>query len=214
MSYCHIHGRYDDYFDRGCPACQIAEQDLRQAEWELRNAVSEAAYAKANPGDHECPHCLYRSLKKGASRCPLCHGEVRSAYWDVVRALENAAAERDAAEAKAAAERRAAMEAAAEAELLRTAPERAAAARAAARAAASAAAEQATILGVKRFFACVAGVLVGGIVGFLVSMIIGIPLVFICFLLGNEGAANTILTGIIVIAAIFGGVVGVILVEK
>ena len=20
MSYCHIHGRYDDYFDRGCPS--------------------------------------------------------------------------------------------------------------------------------------------------------------------------------------------------
>ncbi|MGZ8842789.1 MAG: hypothetical protein ACXW18_03950 [Pyrinomonadaceae bacterium] len=70
-----------------------------------------------NPGDYDCPHCKYRSLRSGASRCPLCHGEIGGDYWNAVRAQEQAAAERKRA-----------MEAAAAAELIRTAPERAAAA--------------------------------------------------------------------------------------
>lgn len=135
MSYCHIHGGYDDYFDRGCPNCQNAEQELRHAEWELRNAVSEAAYAKTNPGDYDCPHCKYRSLRADASRCPLCHGEIGRDYWHAVRAREKANAEREAAASKAAAELKRAREEEAAAEWIRTAPERAeAAARAAAEA--------------------------------------------------------------------------------
>ena len=123
MSYCNIHGRYDNYFDRGCPDCQNAELGLR-------NAVSEAAYAKANPGDYDCPHCKYRSLRAGASRCPLCHGEIGGDYWNGVRTREQAAAERKRV-----------MEEEAAAEWIRTAPERAAAAERAALAGAKAAAE-------------------------------------------------------------------------
>jgi hypothetical protein len=135
MSYCQIHGRYDDYFDRGCPNCQNAEQELRQAEWELRNAVSEAAYAKTNPGDYDCPHCKYRSLRADASRCPLCHGEIGREYWNAVWAKEKTLAEIQAASSKALAERKKAMGEAAAAEWIRTLPEReAAAARAAAEA--------------------------------------------------------------------------------
>ncbi|HXU36508.1 MAG TPA: hypothetical protein VN937_09105 [Blastocatellia bacterium] len=120
MSYCHIHGSFDDYFKSGCPTCRAAEERAATNQEDLRYAISEAARSTANPGDYECPHCLYLSLKKDASRCPLCHGEVRSGYWDVVRVREKADEERRAA----------ALEAAAE-EQIRTAPERAAAARAA-----------------------------------------------------------------------------------
>jgi hypothetical protein len=74
MSYCTIHGSYNDTFNDGCRDCQLAED-------ELRSEVSHAAYKSANPGDHECPHCRYTSLKAGASRCPLCHGQVGSDYW-------------------------------------------------------------------------------------------------------------------------------------
>lgn len=116
MSYCQTHGRFDDYFNRGCPQCQYAEE-------ELRNAVSQAAYTSVNPGDYDCPHCKYRSLKAAASRCPLCHGEVSTDYWNDVRAKEEIAAH-------AFAEREKATKAEAAAEHLRMAPVRAAAANA------------------------------------------------------------------------------------
>lgn len=177
MSYCQTHGRFDDYFNRGCPACQNAEQELIHAEWELRNAVSEAAYAKANPGDYECPHCLYRSLKKRASRCPLCHGEVWSTYWDDVLAREKVNAEREAAASNVAAERRRAAEAA---EHIRTASVRAAAASAERKRAHDKDWSQA-VLGV---FLILGGFFVIGIIaGYILKWIFGIPL-FVTFLVG------------------------------
>jgi uncharacterized Zn finger protein (UPF0148 family) len=75
MSYCRIHGSYDDYFNDGCRNCQLAED-------ELKTEVSHAAYKAANPGDHECPHCGYVTLKAGKSRCPICRGEVGREYWN------------------------------------------------------------------------------------------------------------------------------------
>jgi len=116
---CPIHGvrRVDSYND-GCPECETTA-------WELKNAVSDAGYRSANPGDYECPHCRYRSLLRDASRCPLCHGEIAGNYWIPVRAQE-----------KAETERKRAREAAATAEWIRTAPEREALARAATLAAA------------------------------------------------------------------------------
>ena len=104
---CSVHGTYTDYSSEGCPECRLAET-------ELRSEVALAAYKGANPGDYECPHCRYVSLKAGASRCPLCHGEVGSNYWSAeakrqeARKAEAVLAERAAAEVKrsaAAAER-------------------------------------------------------------------------------------------------------------
>ncbi|MBK1646938.1 hypothetical protein CKO25_20415 [Thiocapsa imhoffii] len=31
-------------------------------------------YRRDNPGDYECPHCKYKTLKFGATRCPKCQG--------------------------------------------------------------------------------------------------------------------------------------------
>jgi len=75
------------------------------------------------------------------------------------------------------------------------------------------AAERASRLAVKRFFTCITGILLGGVAGFVIAMIVGIPLVFICAAIGIEAAVELILRGIIVIAAVVGGVVGYILAE-
>ncbi len=105
MSYCKIHGEYYGY------VCE----DCGTAEWALRETVAAAAHAQANPGDYDCPHCRYRSLRVNASRCPLCHGEIEGGYWNDVFAREKAEAERKAARLKAEAD-----------EERRTAPARAA----------------------------------------------------------------------------------------
>lgn len=89
MSYCQVHGRYGDYND-GCPECRGAEADLKHA----LEDVSRIAHRQANPGDFECPHCKFVSLKMDASRCPLCHGDVGKDYWQTWRANWKAEAKR------------------------------------------------------------------------------------------------------------------------
>ena len=91
MGYCKIHGEYYGYV---CNDCGLAEA-------ELLNTVAAAAHFQNNPGDYDCPHCLYRSLRRNASRCPLCHGEIEVSHWTDVLAREKAEAEREAARLKA-----------------------------------------------------------------------------------------------------------------
>lgn len=109
-----------------------AQCDAERQHEELQRSLSEDAYRRANPGDYDCPHCLYQSLRKGASRCPICHGEIEKEYWDAVAAGELAAAKAVAERQKAEGERKRAAEEAAAAEYIRTAPERQAAAKRAA----------------------------------------------------------------------------------
>ncbi len=124
--YCATHDI--EYVDV-CPRC-----DARQRHEELLHSAEEAAaessaaaaasmhesdFRRANPGEYECPHCLYQTLRSGATRCPICHGQVDAAYWQKVRVREQAEAARRNALAEAAA-----------AEARRTAPAREAAARA------------------------------------------------------------------------------------
>lgn len=101
---CPIHGLLlvDNYND-GCPECQYAESREEQDRLEMKESLSAIAYRRTNPGDYDCPHCKYKSLKSQASRCPLCHGEIRTEYWNVVAARERAEAERQLAGAQAAA---------------------------------------------------------------------------------------------------------------
>ena len=126
MHYCGKHSL--DHESLFCPRCAAEERheelidQARDGREATVRAMHESDYRRANPGDYECPHCKYISLKWGASRCPLCHGELRSEHWSNVRAAEKAAAERERAREEAYA-----------AEKIRTAPARAAAARAAAR---------------------------------------------------------------------------------
>ncbi len=95
MGYCHVHGKYDG---DGCSDCRDAEEQaasdreemLRELD-ELRESQDELAYATNNPGDYHCPYCRLRSLKRSASRCPKCHGEIDSQYWENVRRVEEEA---------------------------------------------------------------------------------------------------------------------------
>lgn len=128
--YCRTHGRYYDPGDDGCRRCQVAEESaqelLRSSEEAAAEssaaaaaAMRESDFRRANPGEYECPHCLYRTLRSGATRCPMCHGQVDAEYWREVRTREQAEVARQKALAEAAAE-----------EARRTAPAREAAARA------------------------------------------------------------------------------------
>jgi hypothetical protein len=116
-AYCSYHSIY--YSGDTCPRCSAEErhEQILEIARDTESAIREAAYERANPGEYECPHCKYLSLKRAASRCPLCQGQVERAYWDEVRAAEIAEADRR----RAAAEARALEDA-------RTAPARAAAA--------------------------------------------------------------------------------------
>jgi hypothetical protein len=80
MSYCRIHGYYSDDI-HGCPDCRSAQEHAEADREELLSRVSGMAEAIRAPGDYECPHCRYVALKKGASRCPLCHGQITPTFW-------------------------------------------------------------------------------------------------------------------------------------
>jgi len=98
-----ICGRHGIDYQESCPRCAIEErhQELMDLETaatvETIRAIRDSDYKRANPGDYECPHCRFISLKSGASRCPLCHGEVQGDYWGRVRAAEKIRADRERA---------------------------------------------------------------------------------------------------------------------
>ncbi len=90
--YCGWHGI--DYRGSECPRCmaeerheEILRQQKREHEESL-NVLSDVRYKQFNPGQHSCPHCLFQTLKRNASRCPLCHGEVNDEYWVQVQKRE------------------------------------------------------------------------------------------------------------------------------
>lgn len=88
--YCRTHGTYWDYpgMEEGCRRCRDVEDSAVEAR-------RHSEYRAANPGDFECPHCRYTSLKAGASRCPLCRGDVTRDYWEETLATLRVAAERE-----------------------------------------------------------------------------------------------------------------------
>ena len=117
MEYC---GRHDIHYKGGeCPRCSGEERhrellaQARDGVEETARAIQESDYRHANPGDYECPHCRYVSLRRAAARCPLCHGTVPTDYWSRIFEAE-----------KAEAVRRRASQEAAEAAWARAAPER------------------------------------------------------------------------------------------
>lgn len=41
-------------------------------------------------GDYTCPQCHYRTLRRSAPRCPLCHADPGAGYWSEVYQRERA----------------------------------------------------------------------------------------------------------------------------
>jgi hypothetical protein len=169
---------------------------------ETVDAMRDSDYRRANPGDYACPHCRYVSLKREASRCPLCRGEIGGDYWNAVRARE-----------KAEVERKRAVEAAAAAEWIRTAPEREAAGRAAALATASAAEEKRQTDRLKSIAGLIIGAVGGAVAGVIAGFVIGIPVFIVGGLLMGDSTrggalANTVAHVVMVLGAVLGAVLG------
>lgn len=78
------------------------ERAREQSREDLAAAAAYIADAKNNPGDYDCPSCLFRTLKKGASRCPKCHADPGRQYWVDIETKERDARLRAAAAAEAA----------------------------------------------------------------------------------------------------------------
>jgi len=105
MSYCNTHGRYDG---NGCSLCRDDQSEIidslarsREDQREdLADAAASIADAVNNPGDYDCPSCMFRTLKKGAPCCPKCQKDPGRQYWVEVEARERAR-EKAAAEARA-----------------------------------------------------------------------------------------------------------------
>jgi hypothetical protein len=91
MYHCITHDL--QYRDGGCPRCN-AEERHRELVDTTFEAAERASYRQSNPGEYECPHCKYVSLRSDASRCPLCREHIDEAYWQKAHAAKNAAAER------------------------------------------------------------------------------------------------------------------------
>lgn len=101
MPICKIHGRYDDYCFECRKEHEYAENDrmelLAQLE-SLKDANDELAVKLTHPGDFECPHCRYRTLRRSASRCVKCHGVIEDSFW--IEITERERREEEAAEMK------------------------------------------------------------------------------------------------------------------
>ncbi|MEO7044969.1 MAG: hypothetical protein ABI091_06645 [Ferruginibacter sp.] len=68
---------------------RIREQNERQRrENEIQRRQEEAQYRADNPGDYECPHCFYGTLRRNATRCPKCQGVINSNYWANIQRIE------------------------------------------------------------------------------------------------------------------------------
>lgn len=92
MGYCKIHGHFDDDYCRDCRATEErAEQDREEMLGLMEaTAASQAQMLESinNPGDYDCPHCRFKTLRRDATRCPKCHGEISDRYWRDVEARE------------------------------------------------------------------------------------------------------------------------------
>ena len=101
-----------------CPACvrDQAEEDRQsiidrlsdladtksEESDSIRQKLEWLAYKQSNPGEYQCPECLFFSLKKGSSRCPMCHSGVKNEYWERIEKQEKEAAEKKAEQERAA----------------------------------------------------------------------------------------------------------------
>src|ERR1051326_1204060 len=100
--------RQREHFEREEEARQRAEErepealereEEREQERERRHEErvklrKREIYERNNPGDYKCPECLLISLKRGASRCPMCHAVIGRDYWPPIYEAERLAQER------------------------------------------------------------------------------------------------------------------------
>jgi len=109
MPRCRLHGPYEDYCYECRKSAEQAEEeraDILSELGSLKESNEELADAINNPGEFGCPSCKFRTLRRDASRCPRCRGEVPDEYWSEVRRRESEARHRAVEQAAKAAEER------------------------------------------------------------------------------------------------------------
>src|SRR4030095_3179217 len=81
MRHCRVHGSYYGEGYSGCPDCRDAEgrSDARLSQ--LVEDLGRPSPVDKDFGDYVCPHCRYKTLRRGASRCPECHGAPGMDFW-------------------------------------------------------------------------------------------------------------------------------------
>src|ERR1035437_341529 len=112
MYHCTEHGIDHREFD--CPRCVAQRRHdevidalnaQAEAQAEAAEAYAEAAEARAealgeaernrfSPGEYGCPHCLYTTLRRHSSRCPVCQGTIDGGYWKTIIQAEEEASKR------------------------------------------------------------------------------------------------------------------------
>ena len=92
MPRCRIHGEYTGSY---CDECRDAEARAEEHRAEMLEKLDEATaanqdlvYKFRNPGDFQCPACKLITLKRGASRCPICHIDIEPDFWTAVAERE------------------------------------------------------------------------------------------------------------------------------
>lgn len=104
MAVYHCNRHDIDYSGGDCPRCWAEELANEQNEWAAIQSETAAIQSKLmvqsaekaiNPGDYNCPHCRFKTLKRRASRCPKCQGTIDEGHWTSIERWEKM--EREAA---------------------------------------------------------------------------------------------------------------------
>lgn len=77
MGHCRLHGHYEEY----CRDCLLAQENLEEQIGDLTSEVSKQADLINNPGEYECPYCLFKTLNYMATVCFKCHRDIDNNYW-------------------------------------------------------------------------------------------------------------------------------------
>jgi ribosomal protein L37AE/L43A len=99
--------RQREHFDRmeeAAAQVQKGQGDVERRHEELVQLRDKGIYKQGNPGEYKCPECLFITLKRGASRCPMCAAAVDNGYWLPIYEAERLADERREAEMRRQAE--------------------------------------------------------------------------------------------------------------
>jgi len=63
---------------------EFQEEMYERLREEQEERAAESDYKAANPGDYQCPKCLFITLKRNAQTCCKCHRDVPDDYWPEV----------------------------------------------------------------------------------------------------------------------------------
>lgn len=90
--------------EKAAAQAQEGHRDAERRHQELVRLRDKELFKQQNPGDYECPECLFITLKRGASRCPMCQAVIDKGHWTPIYEAERLTKERLEAEVRRKAE--------------------------------------------------------------------------------------------------------------